>query len=828
MFEHAQHKKATGNILRKPSEIYTRRGILYSMSQKSGSEPYASHDSSPANPHAAIDAGLQSASIEQLRTQYGYNEVPEHRENLILLYLKNFWGPLPWALELTILITFLVGKQGEAIAIILLFFLNAGINMYQHQSAAAALAALRKNIQIFARVKRDGAWITLPVRELLPKDCIRLQTGDIVPADATLIEGFLSVDFSMLTGESLPKDIAVGDGVSSGGIIRRGEATAIVDRIGIHTRFGATTKLLETSNAPTHMEQVIFAVIKYFFFVNITLIIVIIIFGMVTHAPSEQILNFVVVLLLMSVPVAFPAMFAVAQSYGALQLGEYGTAKVLVRRLAAVQDGALMNVLCSDKTGTLTTNHLAVNEITHYGAADDASVLALAGLCSNEADADSIDSAIFERVAKEQVQLPARINFEPFDSAMKRTRASFADQSGKTVHVAMGLPEALLSAEVAYAAEALQDVNRFSEKGFRVLALVSDRDGRTQCEGLITLSDPVRPDAPGLIQKLSAAGIRTIMITGDGRRTASAVAAELGLTGEVCTPKDLHTDPSIALRASVFAEAFPEDKIAIIKALQQAGHVVGMTGDGVNDAPALRQAEIGIAVESAMDVAKQSASLILTSPGLEGVLHMVTVSREVYARLRTWALNKIIKSIEVAVFTASIFFLTRSYILSPLFAVLLLFANDFIAISLATDRTGFIARPAHWNVGKLILGASILAAAPLLCMTITYSVAHLVIGYPFDTLRTVAYVALVYYGITTLLSIRSWPSGFSVRPSRTLLLAVSFSFVFTLAIGVSGFLIAPISLLVVGLILATAILNFFVVEALKQLSLVRELLGFAM
>ncbi|MHB0865772.1 MAG: HAD-IC family P-type ATPase [Minisyncoccota bacterium] len=776
---------------------------------------------------STADVGLSDESVKSLRAQYGYNEVPEHRESRLILFLKNFWGPLPWALEVTILITFLVGKGTEAIAIILLFFVNAGINIYQRQSAEAALAALRKKIQISARAKRNGAWVTLPVRELVPKDVVHLQTGDIVPADAIMTEGSLSIDFSTLTGESLPKEVAAHEEIFSGGIIRRGEATATVEHIGAATRFGRTTELLETSHAPTHMEQVIFSVIKYFFFVNLALVVIIIIFGTFVHAPSEQILNFVIVLLLMSVPVAFPAMFAVAQSYGALELGAKEGVKVLVRRLAAVQDGAMMDVLCSDKTGTLTTNHLNVGEVTRYGATTEERVLALAGLCSNEADSSSIDGAIFERIAKEKIALPTRTHFEPFDAASKRTRATFVDNDGVSEQVDMGLPEALLTADVAYAAPALEDVSRFAEKGFRVLALVSGGEGSRRCEGLIALSDPVRPDAAQLIQELAAAGIRTIMITGDGRNTARTVARELGLTGDVITPADLHADPSLALRASVFAEAFPEDKISIIKALQAAGHVVGMTGDGVNDAPALRQAEIGIAVESAVDVAKQSASFILTSPGLEGVVRMITVSREVYFRLRTWALNKIVKSIEVIIFTTGIFFITRSYILSPLFAVLLLFANDFISISIATDRTGTISRPTHWNVGRLILGSALLAIAPLVSITITYAIAHSFFGYPFDTLRTVAYVALVYYGITTLLSLRSWPSGWSVRPSRTLVLAMLFSFLFTLAIGMSGFLITPISLAVIALTVATAILNFFAIEALKQFALVRRLIGFS-
>jgi len=771
--------------------------------------------------------GLSSDAIGRIREQYGYNEVPEHRENVLLLYLKNFWGPLPWALEVTILITFLVGKQTEAMAIVILFFINAAINIYQRQSADAALEALRKKIQIAARAKRGGVWQTLPVRELLPGDLIHLQTGDIVPADALISDGSLNVDVSMLTGESLPKEMTGKEEIFSGSIVRHGEATAVVERIGAETRFGRTTELLETAHAPTHMERVIFAVIKYFFFVNIALIAIVVVFGALVHAPGNQIMNFVIVLLVMSIPVAFPAMFAVAQSYGALELSEKSGSKVLVRRLAAVQDGAMMNVLCSDKTGTLTTNHLNVSEVTHYGIADSTRVLMLAGICSDKADSSSIDDAIFERIDTEKIVLPVRTHFEPFDSATKRTRAEFIAQDGEPTKVNMGLPEALLTPDVEQTIEALEDVSRFAAKGSRVLALVSENGGGRRCDGLIALSDPIRPDARQLIEELSAAGIRTIMITGDGRKTAGTVAAELGLAGDVFTPEDLLADPGIALRGSVFAEAYPEDKIAIIKALQQAGNIVGMTGDGVNDAPALQQAEIGIAVENAVDVAKQSASFILTSPGLGGVLRMVTVSREVYSRLRTWALNKIIKSIEVVIFTTGIFFLTRSYILSPLFAVLLLFANDFITISLATDQTGTIPNPVRWDVGRLILGSSLLAIAPLFWMAVTYGIAQLLIGYPLVVLRTVTYVSFVYYGITTLLAIRAWPNGFSVLPSRALLLAILFSFVFTFAVAISGFLIAPLPLSMMFVIIAVAIFNFFGIEALKRLTIVHRLLGFA-
>ncbi len=771
--------------------------------------------------------GLRSDEIDNLRKKYGYNEVSEHRENLVILYLKNFWGPLPWALEVTILITFFTGNPTEAFAIIFLFFINAGINIYQHQSANAALDALRKKIQIYARAMRDKKWETLPVRELLPNDVVHLQMGDIVPADAVISDGELSVDSSMLTGESLPKDIGTSEEIFSGGVIRRGEATATVIRIGANTRFGKTTELLETSHAPTHVEHVIFAIIKYFFIVNIVLVIIVIIYGVLVHIQSEQIINFVIVLLLMSVPVAFPAMFAVAQSYGALQMGRIGKSKVLVRRLAGVQDGAMMDVLCSDKTGTLTTNHLSLSDVKHYGSIDNIRVLALAGLCSNKADSSSIDDAVFERLAKDNITLPRRTHFEPFDALTKRTKADFIDTDGKQRKVDMGLPKALLTQDVEFSSEALEDANSLADKGARVLAIVSsdNEEKNKKCDGVIALSDPIRPDAGRLIQELSDIGIRTIMISGDGRKTAGAVASELGLTGEVFTPADLHKNPDIALHGSVFAEAYPEDKIAIIKALQKAGHTVGMTGDGVNDAPALRQAEIGVAVESAVDVAKQSASFILTSPGLEGVVHLITVSRAVYSRLRTWALNKVIKSIEVIVFTSAIFFITRSYILSPLLGVLLLFANDFISISIATDKTGKISLPVHWDIGKLILGAGILAMSPLILIAITYGITHILIGDTIETMRTIAYVALVYYGITTLASIRSWPTGFSTLPSKTIVYAILFSFALTFLIGVFGLLVVPISLSVMMIIIVSAIINYFAIEMLKKMPFIRRLIG---
>ncbi len=771
--------------------------------------------------------GLKDADIIGLRTRYGFNETPVFHESILLLYFKNFWGPLAWLMEAMVVVTFVSGDTFEAIVIACLLLINAGINIYQRRSADAALAILQHAIQVTARVRRNGLWGVLPSRELLPGDVIRLRAGDIIPADAKLFDGNLSVDFSTLTGESLPRDIGAGDAIYSGGIVRHGEATASVSAIGTKTQYGKTTELLETAHPPTHMEKVVFDIIKYFFALNVIVAIGAVIFGISVHAPILQITNFVIVLLIMSVPVAFPTMFAVAQTYGALQLNNGGGdnksegAKVLVRRLAAVQEGAIMDVLCSDKTGTLTQNRLSVSEVTHYGGNDDARVVMLAAACGDVADKDSIDQAIFKKADDLKVVVPEHVSFSPFDSLTKRTQAEIVEH-GKKIKIAMGLADLLLVPAVLFSKEALEDVVRMSGKGLRIVAIVTG-DADPECAGLIGLSDPIRPDAPALIKELNGLGVRVVMITGDGRITAQAVARELGLQGDVFTPDDLEKNPQIALQGSVFAEAYPKDKVTIVRALQKAGHVVGMTGDGVNDAPALHQAEVGIAVQDATEVAKQAASFILTSPGLEGVRRVVTASRRVYMRIRTWALNKVIKSIEILCIATIVFVITHSYILSPLIAIFVLLANDFLTITIATDHTQPLLRPARWNIPRLIAASSSIAFVPFLFTISIYGLAQY-LHYPFDTIRTIVYCSLIYLGGTTLLAIRAWPFGWSVRPSKTLLGALLFSLAFGSVVSGFGLFIVAIPPIFFAVIIFGAIMSFFLIEAIKQSHGVRALL----
>ncbi len=774
--------------------------------------------------------GLVSGELEALRERYGYNELPEFRENPFIQYLKNFWGPLPWLMELIVVVTYLSGNQVEAFIIVALLLVNSGINLVQRHSADRALATLRKAIEVTARVKRDGAWQVIAARELLPGDVVRLRAGDVMPADATLLEGSVSVDLSALTGESLPRDLGVEENAYSGGIVRRGEATARVTATGKQTRYGKTTQLLETAHPPTHMEKIVFAIIRYFFLINVCVAVGITVFGVLVRASSIQIANYDIVLLLMSVPVAFPTMFIVAQTYGALQLGvDSGTGgdtgkRVLTRRLGAVQEAAVMDVLCSDKTGTLTLNQLAVSALTTYGTYDEARLLGLASAASDTADKDSIDQAILDRAAEIGAVVPVRASFTPFDPSTKRTHADVMDGNVPTA-VEKGLADLLLSPDVRYADAALCDVAELSTRGLRVLAVVvSHAQVGKECAGLIGLSDPIRPDAPALIRELGELGVRIVMITGDGRVTARAVARELSIEGDVYTADELKRNPDIALTGAVFAEAYPEDKLTIIEALQRAGHIVGMTGDGVNDAPALHRAEVGIAVLGATEVAKQAASFILTSGGLEGVRRVVTAGRRVYTRIHTWVLNKIVKSIESLFIGTVIFVLTHSYVLSPLIAILILLSNDFVTISLAADHTKPIRRPVRWNIPLLVVGSFVIAFVPYTFTMGLYLLARHD-GYSFAVVRTVVYASLIYLGASTVLAVRAWPFGWSVRPKGVLVAALLFSLAFSSVVAGFGIFIAPLPLRFFPFVILSTLASFFLIELVKRISFIQASVG---
>ncbi|MGH7142374.1 MAG: HAD-IC family P-type ATPase [Candidatus Saccharimonadales bacterium] len=759
--------------------------------------------------------GLSSGMLASLRARYGYNEIVEKHDNLFLVWAKEFWGPLPWLLELTAVLTFFSGNIFEGIVILALLLVNSIISITQRSRTDKALAQLRKTLQIMARVLRDGKWQEIPARELLPGDVVRLRVGDIVTADMNIADGSVNADQSSITGESLPVELGVGQPLFSGSTLMRGEATAIVDLIGTKTKYGTTAELLETSHAPTHTEKTIFTIIKYQFFFNLFLIVVSSLLIIIFHWPQHDILTLAIILLVSSVPVAFPAMFTVAQTFGALQMAHINNKKgVLVRRLASVQDGAIMNVLCTDKTGTLTQNKLSVAKVIAYESYSEAEVTALAAACSNTADQDPIDAAVFNYATSQKLDLPKQLSFTPFDPLTKKTEASVV---WKDAHwtVYKGLPAVIAKQAHHISDNFTPDIASLSKLGYRVIAVSASNNNKNQVIGLIALADPIRDDSKVLLDELKEQGIAIKMITGDNLTTAQSVADTLQLSGLTCKARELKDHPEWIHTHSVFAEAYPEDKLLIITTLQKAGYTVAMTGDGVNDAPALRQAEVGIAVANATDIAKNSASFILTNPGLKDIVVAVTMSRRVYVRIRTWALNKIIKSFEVAIFTSVAFFITKSIFLTPLLVVLILFANDFVTISIATDNAIPDKHPATWRVSRLMVSAGMMAVVPLTLLAIGLLIASHVYHIPFNGLQTLTFLIMVFLGQANLYAVRGWPHFWQIRPSKLLARASVAAWGILLLMGLAGIIITRVPFITISLFIVLPLISLFIIDQLK-------------
>lgn len=761
--------------------------------------------------------GLSTERAQKLHEQYGYNEIPEKKQNKIILWFKQFWGPLPWLLELVAILSFYTGNRVEGIIILLLLIVNGFISLFQRSKTDNALNQLRKSLQINARALRDGEWNVIPTRELVPGDLVRLRAGDIISADMALLEGNVSVDQSSLTGESLPVELDDKGDLYSGSILVRGEATAEVQAIGLSTKYGATAELLETSHPPTHMEKIIFTIIKYQFGFNLFLILAISSYILATSGNVANILPLIIVLLITSIPIAFPTMFTISQTFGASQLAHVNNNKgILVRRLAAVQDCATMNVLCTDKTGTLTKNILSISQIISYAGYSEMDVVSLAAACSNLSDQDPIDKAVIDYANNKKLKVLKPKKFVPFDPLTKQTQATI-ELEGKDSVVLKGLPEIIAKESKLPIKSFSDDLLNLSRHGYRVIAVSKGNDMANQeIIGLIAFEDPIRDDSKELIDELNAHGIDVKMITGDNIETARSIANQLGMKVKVCTTEALRANPQLALSHNVFANAYPKDKLLIIAQLQKAGYTVGMTGDGVNDSPALHQAEVGIAVASATDIAKNSASYILINPGLGDILMAVKVSREVYQRIRTWALNKIVKSFEIAMLSVFGYIITKNIILSPLLGVLFLFANDFVTISIATDRSKAESRPANWNLYKLIFSAVSLAIVLLIVLATSLVLANQLLHLKFIELMTLTFVLLVFQGQASLYSLRSWPHFWTIAPSKTLFISSIAVWAILVIAAIFGIVVHRVPLASLWFIFIVPLVSLFITDIAKK------------
>ena len=781
-----------------------------------------------------LETGLNDQEVQERIASYGYNEVSEKKVSFLSRLGKRFWGIVPWMLEATAIITLILGKYPQALVIIFLLFFNAGMSLWREGRAKAAMAKLKQRLRIQSRVKRDGKWSTIPARELVPGDVVRVRIGDLLPADVKIVDGSLGLDQSVLTGESgivdkLPSEIAY-----SGSAVKRGEATGIVDATGTKTYFGKTISLLELAKPKLHMEEVTVKVARQLAIIVLASLLIVFVYAVLTGFDLAVLLPLAGVLLIASVPVAMPTMFTINMALGSAVLAKQG---VLVTRLSASEDAATMDVLCADKTGTITMNKLFAEEEVPLNGFSSGDVLLYGALASKEANQDPIDIAFLTAATEAHMPLDAysQTDFVPFDPKTRMTEATISKADEK-FFVGKGSFDTICAAcnvREEKAKDMLKLAEALSGKGLRVIAVAKGGDrNRLEFVGLAGIADRIREDSTQTLDQIRELGVEVKMLTGDALPIAKNIAQQIGLGKNITTMskiQDAETNAtptdSVIEESHGIAQIYPEDKFTIVKTLQRIGHVVGMTGDGVNDAPALGQAEVGIAVKNATDIAKDSASAVLTVEGLGGIVSMIKTSRTIYQRIYSWALMMVARKIHIAGFIVVMLFLTHSLMLSITGTVLLLFLGDFVSMSISTDNVRASLKPDTFDMRRLF-GVSGSLGALMIIESAIFAVPALsyfgLLG-NVEKIYTFGFAYLNLAGVFALMIVRERNHFWESRPSRFLSIMVVAEVLFVIAISVFGILeLAPLSYIPVLAILGYTLLTTFIINDPIKVYLTRK------
>ena len=768
--------------------------------------------SPPAKPDdKTASKGLSSEVAASLLQKDGPNAMPNTSAHPLQNALAKFWAPVPWLLEASILLELVLQKYFEAAIIAGLLVFNAALAYFQEGRAQATLAALKSRLALNASVCRDGKWKTLPATQLVRGDLLKLSLGGVVAADVHLIDGSVSLDQSMLTGESLPLEASPGTDTYAGALVKRGEATAEVTATGVHTKFGKTAELVRTAHIQSSQEKAVLRIVRNLAIFNGVIIVLIGGYSYAHALPWSEIIPLLLTAILAAIPVALPATFTLAAALGARALAKLG---VLPTRLSAVDEAASIDVLCSDKTGTLTCNQLAVTSVRPMPGFDEAHVLGMAALASSEGGQDSVDAAIRSASSKGPASdLPKLTTFIPFDPAKKTSEATATDAKGAAQRIIKGAFTAVIGL-TAPSPTAAGVADELEKQGFRVLAVAAGPPATVQLIGLIALSDPPRSDSASLISELHALGVSTVMVTGDAPATAVIVAHAVGLKGAVCPPgpiPDGVKPPDFA----VFAGILPDGKYNLVKAFQKHGHTVGMCGDGANDAPALRQAQMGIAVSTATDVAKSAAGIVLTKPGLEGIVAAIKEGRITFQRVLNYTLNSVMKKVLQVLLLAIGLVMTGHAVLTPLLMVIVMITGDFLAMSMTTDRVRPSETPNAWQIGRITSAGVILGICFLAFCTAILAVGKFKLGLGVDELRTLSVVSIVYGSQATIYVIRGRRHLWGLRPTIWLVLSsvADLLIISTLAIG--GIAMAPLPVSVVAGEFAAAIVFGLILDVIK-------------
>ncbi|GAB1421464.1 plasma-membrane proton-efflux P-type ATPase [Anaerolineales bacterium] len=771
--------------------------------------------------------GLTTIEAQQRLLEYGMNQISDERHrHPIIAFLYKFWGPIPWMLEVTLILQLALGKLTDALIIGILLLVNAIISFSFERKAQRSLLSLQEQLQIQTRVLRDGEWQIIPSEMLVPGDILRLRSGDIIPADVCLLDGSIAVDQSSLTGETNLIELDIDNTAFAATVIQRGECVAEIIATGMQTSYSKTAQLVQNARPTDHGDKFVQKIVIYLMSFTMLLIVGIIINAAIIHLALTDVLLFALALLIAAIPVSLPVTFTLATAVGAHKLAHNN---VLASRLAAVKEAAGMDVLCTDKTGTITLNKLSVVATQTYNGYSKSKLLRLAALASDEANHDPIESAILfaSRSVKLRYRKARRLEFMPFDPSTKRTESLIHRPSkrNKQLRVIKGSPH-IISEMTDHDVDLHEDVEKWSTLGNRCIAIAAGKPGKPlKTVGLIALQDKPREDATEVIQRLHELGIRVIMITGDDLPTARNIADCVGITGAACTSETLQANiDTAASNFDVFARVYPEDKFRLVESLQNTGHIVGMTGDGINDAPAIRQAEIGIAMNNATDITKSAASLILTTPGLKDMFTTIEVGRSIFQRITTYTLNKIIKTFHLGSFLTLGLILTGTLIVSPMHILIMVLANDLVSMSLTTDRVQPSPRPNQWRSMPLIICGLVLALGWLIFSFGVFFIGHNLLLLDATHLDTLMFVMLVFVAICNVYLIRERRFFWRSYPGKWLVIASVIDVVVITILAVNGILMAALDFtLILELLLITIgfmlLLDIVKVSAFKRLGI---------
>ncbi len=774
--------------------------------------------------------GLTHEEAQQRLQEYGPNALEETHFNPILKFFSYFWGPIPWMIEVAAVLSAILQHWADLIIIVVLLLFNAVIGFWQEYQAANAVDALKKQLALKARVRRDGKWAEIDASQLVPGDLVRLRLGDIVPADVKLTEGdYLSVDQSALTGESLPVEKKAGEAAFSGSVVQQGEMVALVAATGSKTYFGETAKLVSSAKSVSHFQKAVLAIGDYLIYLSLALAAILMLVMIFRGSAILTLVQFALVLLVAAIPVALPAVLSMTMAIGAAMLAKM---KAIVTRLESIEEMAGIDVLCSDKTGTLTQNKLTLGDPVLFGARDTQELVLAGALASKEEDRDAIDLAVIAGLQDPQALATYKqVTFVPFDPVRKRVDAKVQDPQGNTFTVTKGATQVILDLchpDQETLTKANAKVDEFARQGYRTLGVARSATGDTwQLLGVLPLFDPPREDSKDTIRRAEEHGIQVKMVTGDNIAIAKQISSELGLGTHIYEANQLFKEgggsqpipkkvAELVEQADGFAEVFPEHKYDIVSVLQDRGHIVGMTGDGVNDAPALKQANMGIAVSGATDAARSAADLVLTAPGLAVIIQAVQEARKIFERMNSYAIYRITETIRIMIFVVLAMIAFNFYPITTIMIILLALLNDLPIMTIAFDNTWLDPKPVRWDMRRVLTVATTLGSVGVVETFGMLLIGKLLLNLNQDQIQSLIYIKLAVAGHLTLLVVRTKrPMLSKPYPSWILLTAILGTQILAAAIVGFGLLVTRLPWAYVGIVWGYCLVWMFIEDRVK-------------